>query len=225
MDYFVFMRRCLGCLAKYPERSTPQIQRDLSYLANLMDQENDLRHSIEPLKCRLMQELLLEEPYEGVKRIECSNVMQSHPVEFYNFIMNSMTPLLQFFNNIETLSLNPLFIDTSDAQDTAAFVKFIDQLETLEHLREVHIVFLSVHDALKAAEMGLSLLSFVKLSIEIKSFSPGDFYHLAALLAEEIEIDEIIFPEGFLFSSEKSLDDMFKYFTGLNSIEVSLTSC
>ena len=224
-DLVYFLRECLNCLATYPERSTPEILKDLSLIADaIVDSENDHQHSIEPVKCFLMRDLLRKRPFAGVNTIICSNVPTdgSDPIRISAFLQSSLNPLIGFFNDVKTLMVNLISIGESavNAQNAEALTSFIRKLQTLENLKDVHLTFPSIQDFSRAVDLGLPLLSFVKLLIEIESFSTGDFEVLAAVLAKEIKIYKLVLPEKFIFSSDRTLDLTFEFFSGLNGLEV-----
>ena len=221
-SYFESLKECLNALASKPDLCTPEILQDLSRLANLIEEgeEFDTRHLLEPIKCRLYKTLLNRLQFRGYQKIVCSNFIADESIELTEFLGESLGPLLPFFQDVEILSFDPLFIDSSDEQDGVALVAFIEQLKVLEKLKEVQVAFYTIQEYLEAVEMGLSLLSFVKLSIEIKSFSAGDDVVLIEALSKGLNISSLELPDDYFYSSKKPFDEMLQFFASLNHPEV-----
>ena len=222
---FFFLKKCLNCLAKHPERSTPQILRDVSEVAELFkkSRKREASYLFEAIKCRLNQDLLRQDLVLLVEEeIECSNAIEGdEPLSLATFFNESLTPMLEFFESAEVLSLKPLRVDSVNDEDATALVGFFERLTTLESLREVRIKFLSTEAFLKAVEMGLNRLSSAKLQVEIKSIKFDDYDVLASALANGVKLDKLTLPEGYLFLSGKPFGDIMHFLSSLEYPRVS----
>ena len=222
MEYFGFLRECLGCLAEHPDRTNHQILETLSKLAGIMNNdEGEDSRQLEYVKCCLTRDLLQKRPYAGEKRIDCGNLLNSEPVDLSSFLAYSMNPLIEFFDEVDVLSLNPLHVGSTDEETASALGDFFSRLRALEKLKEVHIAFPSVQAFSRAVDMGLSQLSFVNLSVEIRSFSSNDFDILAVALTKGIKCEKLSLIEDFLFSSGRSIDETLAFIAGKNSFQVT----
>ena len=223
-----FLDKCHDCLAEHPERTTKDILQDLSKLASLIERanEHDNRFQWELIRCRLKRDLLQEFPIFSDEEIQCSNCSYSfydEPVNLTTFLGEFLGPLIEFFGSVKVLSFDYLKVKNVNEEDAAALVGFIERLKTLDNLKEIRVSFSSLKDFLNAVEIGLDRFSFVKLSVAIPKFSSEDYAFLPVVLAKGIKIDNLLLPEGFIFSSGLSLDKTLAFIANLDYLKVTLS--
>ena len=212
--YRDFLSKCSTFIHNNPNRLTLNVLDDLRGMKvfarrrkrPLIHNRHTIRRFLERLKFRIIRDLFGVDPCKYDKQVQCSSYVMGKaekPAEPAALLNSWIGPLMRHFKNAHTLSLKPFVVSSASVANSRALLNFGERLKTFEELKELEIVFRTISELLTALEIGLDRLSFslhCKLTIVVKSISPGDHEILAKVLARNAKIYKLTLPHCLLMS-------------------------